>query len=345
MLPSTERGKIPGMLKKSWVNLLLIFLPFLGGVASLILINVFRRALPPFMVTADFGILAFVFGLTIRNLGFIPLMLGIFITGVLLILYNRALRNQEQSGMLVEDAQREAEQGRRRFLRRLDHEIKNPLTGLRAALVNVQEAQASTDRLRAVENASHAVERLTRLLTDLRKLSDLGERPIELWQVDLPDLLQDVVDAAHSLPAYKGRDVNLLIPKIPSPFPMITGDRDLLVLAVYNLVENALKFTSASDSVEIRLLEDGRAILIEVADSGAGIPVEDVSKIFEELYRGSNARSTEGSGLGLALVNRIIALHGGQIQVRSSQEEPRGTVFTVRLPVTKKGFGMSQIPR
>jgi two-component system OmpR family sensor kinase len=189
-----------------------------------------------------------------------------------------------------------------------------------------------------VENANHAVERLTRLLTDLRKLSDLGERPIELWQVDVPDLLQDVVDAAHVLPAYKGREVNLLIPKVPSPFPTITGDRDLLVLAIYNLVENALKFTCETDSVEIRVSEDGRAIIIEVADSGAGISAEDVSKIFEELYRGSNARSTEGSGLGLALVSRIIALHGGQIQVRSSQEEPRGTVFTVRLPVTKKGF-------
>jgi two-component system OmpR family sensor kinase len=202
----------------------------------------------------------------------------------------------------------------------------------------MQEVQSGTDRQRAVENANHAVERLTRLLTDLRKLSDLGERPIELWQVDVPDLLEDVVDAAHVLPAYTGREVNLLIPKVPSPFPTITGDRDLLVLAIYNLVENALKFTCETDSVEIRLYEDGRAILIEVADSGVGVPAEDVSKIFEELYRGSNARSTEGSGLGLALVHRIIALHGGQIQVRSSQEEPRGTVFTVRLPVTKKGF-------
>ena len=210
------------------------------------------------------------------------------------------------------------------------------LTGLRAALVNMQEVQTGADRQRAVDNASNAVERLTRLLTDLRKLSDLGERPIELWQVDVPDLLQDVVDAAHVLPAYKGREVNLLIPKVPSPFPMITGDRDLLVLAVYNLVENALKFTCETDSVEIRVNEDGRAILIEVADSGVGIPAEDVSKIFEELYRGSNARSTEGSGLGLALVYRIIALHDGQITVRSSQEEPRGTVFTIRLPVNKK---------
>jgi two-component system OmpR family sensor kinase len=324
------------MLKKSWINLLLIFLPLIAGVVELILINTFAQALPPFMMTADFGVFAFVFGMTIRNLGIVAFMMGLFITGVLLIFYNRALRRQAETQTLIEAANLEAEQGRRRFLRRLDHEIKNPLTGLRAALVNMQEVQTGADRQRAVDNANHAVERLTRLLTDLRKLSDLGERPIELWQVDVPDLLQDVVDAAHVLPAYKGREVNLLIPKVPSPFPMITGDRDLLVLAVYNLVENALKFTCETDSVEIRVNEDGRAILIEVADSGVGIPAEDVSKIFEELYRGSNARTTEGSGLGLALVYRIIAQHSGQISVRSSQEEPRGTVFTIRLPVTKR---------
>jgi signal transduction histidine kinase len=67
-----------------------------------------------------------------------------------------------------------------------------------------------------------------------------------------------------------------------------------------------------------------------------GVPSEDQSKIFEELYRGSNARSTEGSGLGLALVHRIVSLHDGKISVRSSQENPRGTVFTMRLPVMKR---------
>ena len=117
----------------------------------------------------------------------------------------------------------------------------------------------------------------------------------------------------------------------------MTGDRDLLVLAVYNLIENALKFTSRDDSVEVRASEDGQTIVIEVADSGGGIAPEDQLKIFEELYRGTNARSTEGSGLGLALVKRIIALHSGQIYMRSSQAEPRGTVFTIRLPVTRRG--------
>jgi signal transduction histidine kinase len=169
-------------------------------------------------------------------------------------------------------------------------------------------------------------------LTDLRKLADLEEREIEHVQVDVPDLLEDVVDAARSIPAYEGRNISLFVTKVPSPFPCIVGDRDLLVLAMYNLVQNALKFTSPEEPVEVRALEDGKAIVIEVADSGSGIHAEELPKIFEELYRGSNARGVEGSGLGLALVNRIVSLHGGQIIVRSRQENPRGTVFTVRLP-------------
>jgi two-component system OmpR family sensor kinase len=244
-------------------------------------------------------------------------------------------RKEKQVQSSIVDSQHKAEEGRRRFLRRLDHEIKNPLTALRTALVNVRESRLAEERQRATENAGRAVERLIRLLADLRKLSDLGERPLERLPVGVPDLLQEMVDAAKSLPAYQGREVNLLISKVPSPFPPVIGDRDLLSLAVYNLVENALKFTSGDEAVEVRALEDGKAIVIEVADSGPGISSDELSKIFEELYRGVNACGTEGSGLGLALVQRIVELHDGQINVRSRQEEPRGTVFTLRLPVKK----------
>jgi two-component system OmpR family sensor kinase len=186
-----------------------------------------------------------------------------------------------------------------------------------------------------VDNAGRAVERLTRLLTDLRKLSDLGDRSLERSIVDVPELLQDAVDAAHVLPAYDGREVSLLIPKVPSPFPCVTGDRDLLVLAVYNLIENALKFTSADDSVEIRASEDGKSILIEVADSGVGVPPEDVSKILKNFSRvecAQHRRKRVGPGSGES--DRYIAWSA--ISVRSSQEDPRGTVFTMRLPAVKK---------
>lgn len=320
------------MFIKQWTKYLIWFLPVLVGLSLAIPVLFVFPVLPASLTTLDLGFVAIVLGLTIRSAAILAFLLGFIITVIVLLVIYWDRRRIAEAHTLYADYVESVEEKRRHFLRRLDHEIKNPLTGLRAALVNLQEAQASDERWQAQQNAGRAVERLTRLLTDLRKLADLDERPIERYPVNVPELLEDVVEAARTIPAYQGRNISLLIPKVPSPFPMTTGDRDLLVLALYNLVENALKFTAGNDSVEIRALEDGRAVVIEVADSGAGIPSEDVSKIFEELYRGSNARSTEGSGLGLALVNRIAKLHGGGVGVRSSQQEPRGTVFTLRLP-------------
>jgi two-component system OmpR family sensor kinase len=322
-------------LRKYWPILLLVFLPLgLGLVAFAVARTVLHPGLP-FLYTVDLGMAGVIFGATIRDPSALAFVIVTVVAFIFVLFY---LRNQQQAEIIrqtLEDTARETEQGRRHFLRRLDHEIKNPLTALQAALVNLRESEQAEDRQRAARNAERAVARLTRLLADLRKLSDLGERPLERLPVDVPDLLQEMVDAAKSLPAYQGREVNLLISKVPSPFPTVTGDRDLLALVVYNLIENALKFTSGNEAVEVRSLEDGKAIVIEVADSGAGIPSEELPKIFEELYRGANARGIEGSGLGLALVHRIVNLHGGQIQVRSRQDEPHGTVFTVRLPVKK----------
>jgi two-component system, OmpR family, sensor kinase len=309
------------MTKKTWFYLLLLSLPLLLGALASALAQASWDPVPLLVFRIDIGMVAFVFGL------FLSLLLAAFAAG---------LRSKErQAERAIAESQRQIEEGRIRFLRRLDHEIKNPLTALRAALVNVRECKTEDERQRAIGNAGRAVGNMIRLLADLRKLSDLGERPLERLPVEVPELLQEMVDAAKSLPAYQGREVNLLISKVPSPFPPVTGDRDLLALAVYNLVENALKFTSGEEAVEVRALEDGRAIVIEIADSGPGIPPDELSKIFEELYRGVNARGIEGSGLGLALAQRIVELHGGQIEVRSRQEDPRGTVFTVRLPVRK----------
>jgi signal transduction histidine kinase len=277
---------------------------------------------PLVVFKVDAGMVAFLFGC----------LVSLFITGIL----GASHRSHTTARRKFEDSLREAERSQRRFLRRLDHEIKNPLTGLQAALANVRESASEQERSRAAENAGRAVDRLTHLLADLRKLSDLEERVLERLPIDIPELLQDIVAAVNTLPAYEDRNVNVLISRVPWPFPPVVGDRDLLGLVFYNLIENALKFTAPDESVELRALEDGRAIVVEVADSGSGIPTDDLERIFEELYRGANARGTEGSGLGLALVRRIVALHNGHVAVRSQHEDPRGTVFTVRLPVNRR---------
>ncbi len=317
---------------EKWKEYLWWLLPLFAGLTFFLSARFFLPVISPFISTIDFGIVGFVFGTTIRNASAVAFILGFVVAAAFLLVYRWNSRRTSEARTLYADFVQETQRKRRQFLRRLDHEVKNPLTGLRAALVNLQEAQTEDERLQASQNANRAVQRLTRLLTDLRKLADLDERPIERYPVNIPNLLDDVIQAVQSSSAHEEKNISLLIPKVPSPFPVVIGDRDLLALASYNLVENALKFTSTDDSVEVRALEDGRSIIIEVADSGVGIPPEDLSKIFEELYRGSNARSTEGSGLGLALVNRIAALHGGGVGVRSSQNEPRGTVVTLRLP-------------
>jgi two-component system OmpR family sensor kinase len=308
------------MIKRVRLILLIVALPLLlGGLVST-LMQTFARPVPVLVFKADIGTAIFA--------------AGAFLSALSAAFYYGEWTRDRQARKRLETSLQEAERSRTRFLRRLDHEIKNPLTGLQAALANLRESGSPQEHERAGRNADRAVERLARLLADLRKLSDLAERPLERLPVDIPPLLEEMIEAAHSQPAYRERQINLMITRVPWQLPAVTGDRDLLGLAVYNMMENALKFTSAEDSVEVRALEDGRAIIIEVADTGPGIAPDDLGNIFEELYRGTNARGVDGSGLGLALAQRIVDLHGGQMAVRSRQTEPRGTVFTLRLPIS-----------
>lgn len=113
------------------------------------------------------------------------------------------------------------------------------------------------------------------------------------------------------------------------------GDRDLLGLGLYNLLDNALKFTVQNEAIEVRIRENGREVVIEVADGGPGIHPNEQQSVFEELYRGENALSIEGSGLGLAFVRRIVALHHGELTLRSRQDEQHGTIVSVRLPAAR----------
>jgi two-component system OmpR family sensor kinase len=225
----------------------------------------------------------------------------------------------------------ERDDSHRQFLRRLDHELKNPLTGLQATLTNLRESESDEEIQQGVENATQAANRLGRILGDLRKLSELEYQMLEHLPVDIEQLAREMVNAASSLPAHRGRNVNLLVSKVPF-LPLVLGDRDMLGLAIYNLIDNALKFTTPEDAIEVRIREDGRSLFIEVADSGVGIPLQDQERIFEDLYRGENAAEIEGSGLGLPLARRIVTLHGGEIVLRSNPSSGRGNVFIIRLP-------------
>lgn len=245
-------------------------------------------------------------------------------TGVWLLVDRRveAARRRERQ------AQGEA---RQQFLRRLDHELKNPLTILRLALVNLaQSSNPNPKQSSSLARIEQQVQRLQKLVMDLRLLTELDQRSLERKPFDLKALLDETIALACET-AEPPREVTLSVQQTPWPVSSVTGDRDLLLLAFRNLLDNALKFTPPEGRVEMRLSEDGRTAIVEVADTGMGIPPEEIPLIFEELYRGQNARGISGSGLGLKLVERIVALHAGTVAVRSKPGQ--GTVFTVRLPL------------
>jgi two-component system, OmpR family, sensor kinase len=227
--------------------------------------------------------------------------------------------------------QAETAQARQRFIRRLDHELKNPLAAIRTTLAYLAIGSDQQKETQAWQDISAQVERLSRLTADLRKVAELETRPIEREPVNVAELLAELVTAVQTSPEYAAHSIRLLLPQAPWPLPLVTGDRDLLGLAFYNLLDNACKFTGPEDLIEVRAAEEDHWLVVEVADTGLGIAPEELPHLFEELYRGRNARRVAGSGLGLALAQRIAARHGGAITVRSRLEQ--GTVFTMRLPL------------
>jgi two-component system OmpR family sensor kinase len=221
---------------------------------------------------------------------------------------------------------------RHRFIRRLDHELKNPLTAILAGLANIETANSRAEHTSAVRSVGLQVQRLRQLVTDLRKLSEVETRKLEFALVDLNALFSTLHTVLLERPEASARQLVLWLPNAPWPLPPVYGDSDLLFLAFYNLLDNAMKFTRPGDTIEIRCYEHNNTVMVEIADTGPGIPEEEMPMIWSELFRGEAARSVPGSGLGLALVKAILTRHAAQVELRSRVGE--GTSIVVQLPVT-----------
>ncbi len=254
---------------------------------------------------------------------------GFGLAALILISVSIAFYLQQNLERKLSAEQKAQASAQKRFFQRLDHELKNPLTIIRLGIVNLQQSSnLESDQTRSLERISQQVQRLQKLVVDLRLLSELDQGNIEHKPVALKELLEEAI-ALSSQALEPSRKIALNVPHLPWPVSDVWGDRDLLVLVFRNLLDNAIKFTKPEDQVEVRVTEDGRMAIVDVVDTGSGIPVDEIPHIFEELYRGQNARGVSGSGLGLKLVERIVELHEGAVFVRSKPE--MGTVFTVQL--------------
>lgn len=219
---------------------------------------------------------------------------------------------------------------RRNFVQRLDHELKNPLTAMHAGIANLRSTATGAADHATLDSLEGQTMRLSRLTADLRKLSGLETRALDQIEIDLGQLLQEAIDLIEEKPEMATRRFTVNIPQAPWPLPTIQGDWDLLFLAVYNLLDNAVKFTEAGNAIEVRAREEGPVVLIEVADTGPGIDPAEQTYIWHELYRGQTTRHISGSGLGLPLVRAIIERHNGSVTLDSRLGQ--GTVMAVRLP-------------
>lgn len=287
-------------------------LPLLGGMALALAFDGGWLPNPLLFLRVDLAALSQICGL--------GLALAVW-GGILIRQWSDNLRQQ-----IYLQAETRAAEDRRRFLRRLDHELKNPLTAIQAGLANLGERPDPS----ALASVKAQTARVSRLVADLRKLADLETRPLERAPVSLGEILETLAALARE-GAFAGRHITLSIPQAPWPLPEVSGDYDLLLLAFHNLLNNALKFTQPGDTVEVRALEDGQWVVVEVADTGPGIPAEELPHVWDELYRGRGARGVPGSGLGLALVRAIVERHAGHVAIRSRAGQ--GTVVSVRLPV------------
>ncbi len=262
------------------------------------------------------------------DLGSLLLALGAVISlGGEAIWFIRSSERKRADDSLRQVIQEQAD-SHRRFVGRLNHEIKNPLTAIRAGLANADTRENAP----ALASVRAQVDRLARLSADLRKLTDLETVPLEVEPVDLCQLLQELMALAQERPDAAYYHLRLNLPQAPWSLPPVMGDRDLIFLALHNLVDNSLKFSAHGATIEVRAFEDGALGAVEVADTGPGVSDEDLPHLGEELYRGRAATSVEGSGLGLALVHAIVTRHGGTMKIRSRLGQ--GTVVALRFPIT-----------
>lgn len=220
------------------------------------------------------------------------------------------------------------------FIAAVNHELRTPLTsilGYTDLLLDDTVGELSPQQAHMVTRVERNGRRLLKLVENLLTLSAVqaGAFRLDRRQVDLVDVVNDsVVRSAPDLEA-AGLEVSLDLACVPSP---VLGDEAHLGRVVTSLMDNAIAFTPAGGTVHITLRREADEAVLEVSDTGVGIPVCDQADLFEEFVRApdAKARQDQGLGLGLAVLGSIVSAHGGRVTLSSTPDV--GTVVTVHLP-------------
>lgn len=248
------------------------------------------------------------------------------------MLLNQAIRERGRSDA-ARMAAEAADRAKDEFLAVLSHELRTPLTSIVGWARMLRGGNLSeADRLRALEVIERSVQLQATLINDLLDISRFmrGGVHLDLQSVELTPAIEAAVDAVRADAEVKGVKLDCAL---DASSLSVMGDPSRLQQIVGNLLTNAIKFTPAEGRVTIQLERDDRWAHIVVSDTGKGISADFLPHVFENFRQGEAARGQGGLGLGLAIVRRLVELHGGTVQAQSAGEGT-GAVFTVMLPLT-----------
>ena len=227
------------------------------------------------------------------------------------------------------------DQSRSQFVLNASHELKTPLATMKLLLENLIYQPDMPAELRAefMQDMNHEIDRLSGIITDLLTLTkmDSEETAIKHEKFDFTELC---IGAVHALqPAAEKNRLTLTMDVAKDV--TLQGDESKLGQVIYNLIDNAIKYTPEGGSVHVTMKADGRNAVFAVKDTGVGIPEEDAKHIFDRFYRVDKARSREtgGTGLGLSIVRQMVQLLRGEI--KGDSVFGKGSTFTVTLPLRK----------
>jgi two-component system sensor histidine kinase SenX3 len=224
---------------------------------------------------------------------------------------------------------------RRDFITNISHELKTPIQALTLNSDALLEVKNEPDKVILFANKIKTqANRLNDLVQEIINLSKLQDSdPLDMAdQVEVIDVINEAVDQCEAVA--EARNVLIDISEVDNS--TVIGNHNQLVMAVHNLVENAINYSSDKTRVTISTKVDSQIIEILVKDQGIGIADENLDRIFERFYRVDPARSraTGGTGLGLSIVKHVVKNHGGEVKVWSAPGV--GSTFAIRLPITKE---------
>ncbi|WP_233855770.1 ATP-binding protein [Paraburkholderia sp. HD33-4] len=232
----------------------------------------------------------------------------------------------------------EADRQKNEFLAMLAHELRNPLAPLRSSAELLQRVLVEPTRTRrAADIVERQVTQLTRLVDDLLDISRITQGKIELRRTPqrLDHLISNSIESAELLVREKGHSIVIL----PGPGTLtVMGDPQRLVQCLGNVLANAAKYTPPSGEIRVRTRREGNEAVVTISDNGIGIPAETLPKVFDLFAQGERMldRSQGGLGIGLAIVKRLVEMHGGSVAVHSDGAD-KGASFEIRLPLAKAG--------